>query len=174
MANTQPARMSFSVLDGLGTRASITDYAMVDPAMTVAQAVTAWGAQATALDAMLDVQIIGGGFELTLPATGKGAPVSTSRVEQTGVFDWLDSVTHRTFGVAVAGLADAVISAGKILLTEDGVVDTWLDILEGAITGGGIYVNTAQHQLGALKDAFISFRKRRKSLDRSSRELGPD
>lgn len=174
MANTQPARFTFSVLDGLGTRAAITDYAMIDPAMTVAQAVAAWGAQATALDAMLDAQIVGGGVEIVRGPTGKGAPVSTSRVEQTGVFNLLNATTPHRYGIAVAGLADAVIEAGRILLTEDGVVDTWLDIIEAAITGGGVYTNQAQQAVTTLADAFLSFRKRRKQLSRSSRELGPD
>lgn len=174
MANTQPARFTFSVLDELGTRASIADYAMVDPAMTVAQAVAAWGAQATALDAMLGVQIIGGGIEIVKGAAGKGSPASGSRVEQTGVFNFANATTPHSYGVAAPGLADSVISGGRIDLTEDGPVDVWLDILEGSITGGGVYTNTAQQAITGLKDAFLSFRKRRKQLDRSSRELGPD
>lgn len=148
--------------------------AMIDPAMTVAQAVAAWGANATALDAIIGGQIIGGGVEVLRPATGKGAPVGGSRVEQTGVFDFTNATTPHRFGVAVPSLADAVISGGTILLTEDGVVDVWLDILEAAITGGGVYTNAAQQAIVALADAFLSFRKRRKQLSRSSRELGPD
>jgi len=174
VANTQPARFSFSILDGLGTRASMNVPAMIDPAMTVTQAVAAWAANATALDAMIDGQIIGGGVEIVHAAIGKGAPTSASRVEQTGVFDFRNATTTHVFGVAVPSLADAVISGGTILLTEDGVVDVWLDILEAAITGGGVYTNAAQQAITALADAFLSFRKRRKQLSRSSRELGPD
>jgi hypothetical protein len=180
MANTQPARFTFSVIDGLGTKAAITDYALLDPAMTVAQLVTAWGAQAVALGNIVSAGIYGGGVEvmdtaaqltaLTLPAVD-----ADSRVEQTGVFNLSNGVTPHKFGIAVAGLSDAVISAGTILIPEDGVVDVWLDILEE--TGSATlpqYVNTAYQALVALVDAFISFRKRRKQLSRSSRELGPD
>jgi len=171
MANTQPARLSFTVQDELGTEASITEYAMVDPAMTVAQLAGAWQAQATLLDGILDAKIKKGQACLVTSMTGgKGAPAAGSRVEQTGVFNFRNGVTAHRFGIALAGLADAVIAAGRIDVTEDGPVDLWADAIVAAITGGGVYTNTAQQTLVELVDAFISFRKRA-GLIRSSREL---
>lgn len=187
MANTQPARFTLSVVDELGTRASITDYALLDPAMTVAQLVTAIGVQATALAVPVSGASVVGAqvIEISaavLPTAAQfaalalpGSPAAGSRVEQTGVFNLTNAVTPRHFGIAVAGLSDTVVTAGRIDITEGGVVDVWLDIVEQ--TGSATlpqYCNTADQALVALSDAFLSFRKRRKSLTRSSREEGPD
>jgi hypothetical protein len=171
MANTQPARLSFTVQDELGTEASIAEYAMVDPAMTVTQLAGAWQGQATLLDAILDARILrGSAVLLNAMAGGKGAPAAGSRVEQTGVFNFTNAITAHRFGIAVAGLADSVIVGGRIDVAEDGPVDLWADSLVAAITGGGVYTNTAQQSLAVLVDAFLSFRKRG-GLARRSREL---
>jgi hypothetical protein len=171
MANTQAARLSFSAVDELGTEASMALYALVDPAMTVAQAVAAWQAMELLLAAIMDAGIQRGSFNLlTIPTGGAISPAAGSRVEQTGVFNFLNGVTAHRFGVAVPGLSDTVISAGKIDLTEGGPVDLWADAMVAAITGGGVYTNTATQALTDLIDAFLSFRKRRR-LDRTSREL---
>jgi hypothetical protein len=171
MANTQPARLSFSVTDELGTEASIAEYAMVDPAMTVGQLAAAWAAQEVLLAAILGAGIQRGSANLLLlPAGGAVAPAAGSRVEQTGVFNFGNGITAHRFGIALAGLAESAIVGGKIDLTEGGPVDLWADSLVAAITGGGVYTNTATQTLTALVDAFLSFRKRRR-LDRTSREL---
>jgi len=171
MANTQPAQLSFSVEDELTTDASISVPAMVDPAMTVAQLAGAWSSLAALLDPVIAAQITGGRAILQLPmAGGKANPAAGSRVEQTGVFNFHNGVTDRRWGLAVPGLSSAVISAGRINLTDAGVA-ALLAALEGAITGGGVYTNEARQALTTLADAFISFRKRRRQLARSSFEL---
>ncbi len=182
MATTQPVQLTFSVLDELGTRASILLYAMVDPAMTVAQLEGVWAAQAALLDAFLGVQIVGGGSTVNptalqlAAAVGHVAPDAGSRVEQTGVFNLFNAVTPHRFGIAVAGISDTVIASGAIVITEGSPVDLWLDVIETASTGATMpnYTNNAQQNLTVLADAFLAFRKRRKQLSRSSRELGPD
>lgn len=172
MANTQAARMSFGVQDELGTEASIAEYAMVDPAMTVLQATTAWQAQATLLDAILGARIVRGSFTLiTAMSGGKGSPDAGSRVEQNGVFNFLDAVTlTRRSGIALAGLSDSVLSGDTIDLTEGQPVDLWADSIVAAITGGGVFTNAQRQALTALVDAFLSFRKRH-ALNRASREI---
>ncbi len=181
MANTQPALFTFSVVDELGTKASVAYKALLDPAMTVTNINSAWAAQAAALDDIMGVQIIGGGVSVNptptqiAAAVGKTAPAAGSRVEQTGVFDLRNGANTTLYGIAVAGLSDDVIDAGRIIIVEDGVVDVWLDLVETA--GSGTlpqYTNNQGQAVTTLADAFISFRKRRKQLSRSSRELGPD
>jgi hypothetical protein len=181
MANTQPALISLSVEDELGTRASLSLPALLDPAMTVAQASTALAAEMTAIDAIIGANIIGASISVQATqaqiaaATTKDTPAVGSRVEQTGVFDLKNAVTTRLFGIAVPGLSDDVITAGTIDITEDGPVDTWLDLVESAGSATVPQItNGAQQAVTTLADAFLSFRKRRKQLARSSRELGPD
>ncbi len=172
MANTQPARFSFSVLDELGTEASITEYAMIDPAMTVAQLAAAWQAQELLLAGVLDAGIQKGTALLLLTPTGGAiAPAAGSRVEQTAVSNFGNASTAHRFGIALAGLADAVIVGGQVDLVEGGPFDLWADSILGTISALGVWTNTATQALTSFKDVFISFRKRR-SLDRTSREPG--
>lgn len=187
MANTQPARFTLNVIDELGTRASITDYALLDPTMTITQLITAIGAQATALAVPVAGVAVVGAQVLEISATIlptatqftalalPSSPAAGSRVEQTGVFNLLNAVTPRRFGIAIPGLSDTVVSSGRIVITEGDVVDVWLDIIEtpGSATQPQ-YCNTANQALTVLADAFLAFRKRRKQLSRSSREEGPD
>lgn len=171
MANTQAARLSFSVTDELGTSASIALYAMIDPAMTVAQLAAAWQAEELLLADILGAGIQRGTAQLVLiPTGGAVAPAAGSRVEQTGVLNFSNATTPHRNGVALAGLSDTVITAGQIVLTEGDPVDLFADSLTAAITGGGVFGNPAQQANTALVDAFLSFRKRRQ-LDRTSREL---
>jgi hypothetical protein len=181
MANTQPALFSFSVEDELGTKASVAFPALLDPAMTVTQINAALAAEATALDAIMSANIYGASISVQMTpaqiaaATAKDVPAAGSRVEQTGVFNLHNAVTTHLYGIAVPGLADSVIAAGAINITEDGPVDVWLDLVESVGSASVPQItNAAQQAVTTLADAFLSFRKRRKQLTRSSRELGPD
>jgi hypothetical protein len=174
MAITQAGRLSFSIQDELGTEASITEYVLLDPLMTVGELQAAWQAQANYLDAITGGKINkGSAVLLSTNAAGKGAPVAGSRVEQTGVFNFTVGETAHRFGIAVASLADSVIAGGRITIAEGSPVDLWADSIPGDITGlagQGYYTNPQTQRLLVLADAFLSFRKRRQ-LDRSSREL---
>lgn len=184
MANSQPALLSFSMVDELGTKASISYKCLLDPAMTITNINAVWAAHAAALDDILGAQIIDGSLAVSptptqlAAAVTKTAPAAGSRVEQTGVFDMKNGANSTLYGIAVAGLSDDVIDAGRIVIAEDGVVDVWLDLVEAAGTATTPQFTNAQYQallaVGGLADAFVSFRKRRKQLTRSSRELGPD
>lgn len=181
MANTQPALISFSLEDELGTKASVAFPCLLDPAMTITQLNAALAAEATAIDAIVGAAVIGASVAVQATpaqlaaATAKDTPAAGSRVEQTGVFDLKNATTTRLFGIAVPGLSDDVIVAGAIDLTEDGPVDVWLDLIETAGSASVPQItNSAQQAVTTLSDAFLSFRKRRKQLARSSRELGPD
>jgi hypothetical protein len=83
-------------------------------------------------------------------------------VEQNGIFNFLIGSTGKRFGVAVPSLADAVISGGLIDLGSP--VSDFTDAVTAAITGGGSYTTPEGVDLGALVDAFISFRKHRRQL----------
>jgi len=181
MANTQPAQFSFSVEDELGTKASVAFPCLLDPAMTITQLNAALAAEATAIDAIIGGAVIGASLAVLMSpaqlaaATAKDVPAAGSRVEQTGVFNLRNATTTRLYGIAVPSLSDDQITSGTIDLTEDGPVDVWLDLIESAGSATVPQVtNSAQQAVTTLADAFLSFRKRRKQLSRSSRELGPD
>ena len=173
MAYTQALQMSFSIQDGLGTKASQVVYALADPTKTLANLVTDAQAMATLIAGIIDGKILSVNAALVIvPSVDQtGKPVSTSRVEQTGVFDFpYGSPVVRQFGEAVPSLSDDVIADDTIVLTTP--VSDFTDAMSSASTNA-VYQPTSNTfvDLGALTDAFISFRKRRKSLTRSSFEL---
>jgi hypothetical protein len=170
MAYTVSARYSITLVDELGTEASDTYYALLDPTQTIQLAIDAWAALAAVVDPITGGQIIRGGITiLPVPAGLKGAPVAGSRVEQTGVFNFLDSITTHRYGQALPSLRDSKIVAGKINLV-DVAVAAFITFLT-AVLAVAEWVNNHQQPLTALRDALISFRKRRKQLARSSFEL---
>jgi hypothetical protein len=171
MANTQPAQLSYTLLDELGTKASSAFPLMIDPAMTVAQLVTATTGFADLLDAIVGGAIVNASASLLFGDQGAkdGTPASGSRVEQTGVFNFNNAVTAYRFGLIAPSLADSVISGGTVNLADSDVI-AFVAACHASITGGGVPTNTARQTLTSLRDAFISFRKHRKQLTRSSFE----
>jgi hypothetical protein len=170
VANTQPAQLSYSIVDALGTRASKIDYAMVDPATTVAQLITELQAEAALLDTIAGGQITSSALSLVHVPTGlKNAPGGQSRVEQTALFNFGNAVTSRRYGDAVPSFDSSRIVAGKIDLADQDVIN-YVTSLHTAWTLGA-FTNASYQVLTGLVDAFISFRKRRQQLTRSSFEL---
>lgn len=173
MANI-PLHFSATVVDGLGTEASTVSYLLVPDTATLAQLATAIGTWATDVDAVTAGAITKLGIRVTpaLPGGLKaatGATWAASRVEQTGVLNLSNTVSAHRFGQAIPAIADSVLVAGKIDLTNAAI--TALISLLTAAVAGGTYTNNAQQSLLALVDALISFRKRRKQLSRTSFEV---
>lgn len=176
MADTQPARFSFSVRDELGTEASTTFYALLDPTSTVGDVFTSGIALGAILDGATAGQIVR--FDVALlgsPDAGwKSTPDAGSRVEQTGVFNFANTMSPRHFGEAIPALLSSLIVGGKINLSA-GAVSALVNLLT-ATFGEGVWTNANFQPIvtgsAGLIDAILSFRKRRKQLSRSSFEGG--
>lgn len=169
MANVA-AHYSLTIRDGLGVEASTVAYVVVPDTTTLAGIAAAAGTWALDVDATIDGAITGLRVELApaLPGGLKaatGATWAASRVEQTGVLNFKNATTKYRFGMPLPSIRSDVISTGKIDLT-----DTAIAALITLLTSGA-FSNTAQQALTALVDAIISFRKRRKQLQRSSFEV---
>jgi len=173
MAYTQQAHFSFTVQDGLGTKASMIIYALLDPTKTVANLVTDIQAWATLIEPIIDSKILLADAVVSVTPTvdQTGKPADASRVEQTGVFNFANGSTTRRFGEAVPALADAVITGGTIDLADTDVAAfvTAMGAASGTATSQA--TNNSFQDLTSLVDAFLSFRKRRKQLLRSSFEV---
>lgn len=174
MALTAPARYSATIIDELGTSASTVAYLMVDPTQTLASLAASAQAWATALDAVtagqitkLDAVLLPG-----VPAGVKILPGAGSRVEQTAVFNFKDSSSGHRFGLAIPALSSARMLAGKINLS-DTTVQALVSLITTATATSG-YSTPARLLINGAVDAFVSFRKHRKQLTRSSFEFDHD
>lgn len=173
MANI-PGHFSASVVDGLGTEASTVAYFNVPEAATLTQLTGALTTWVLDVDAAIDGAILRNHIQITPAVTSgvkapTGATFAASRVEQTGVLNFSNSVSPHRFGLAIPSISDSLITSGKIDLTA-GAITTLISLLTAAVAGGN-YTNNAQQNLVALIDALLSFRKRRKQLSKSSFEV---
>ena len=100
---------------------------------------------------------------------GAGKPKAGSRVEQTGIINFTNASNSHRWGEGLPGLDDAVISGGKLDLTNAAVI-AFNAIMTGALAGG-TFTNPYLQAIVAVKDALLSFRERRRQLQRSSSEL---
>ena len=169
MATTLALVMEATILDELGVKARAFAYALVNPANTFSDIATFFNSWLADLDALTDGQIIDASYEVLpgLPSGLKSSPASGSRVEQTGILDFLDATSGHRWGAAIPALSNStsVISGGKIVLTSGSPADTLKTLL---LTGGAVleWSNANQQALISFSDALITFRKHSKQLSR--------
>lgn len=174
MAN-QAVRFSASLVDELGTSASTTAYGLVPDTVTLAQISTSWASWAAALDGITGGAITGGRIDLVKGATGAdkgngaGKPATGARVEQTGIVNFTNAANAHRWGEAIPSLANGMIVGGKLNLADAAVI-AFNALLTGALNGG-TFTNPYLQALTGVKDAILSFRERRRQLQRSSFEL---
>lgn len=169
MANV-PLHFSATIRDGLGTEATSRAYLNLSDTTTLAALVSDLGTWLADLDAVTDGLIRGTRIEITpaLPGglkTATGATFQASRVEQTAVLNFSATGTSRKEGMEIPAVSNAAISAGKLDLTNAAIA-----ALITLLTNGN-FTNPYNQVLVALLDAILSFRKKRKQLQRSSFEV---
>jgi hypothetical protein len=168
---TVKAQFSFTVEDGLGTKASLVLYGLVDDTSTAADLAAQWQAYATALTDVTDSKIVGGSSSIMLVPTASqaGKPTSANRVEQNALLGYVVTASGRRYSVATPGWKDSLIAGGTVVLT--GAAATWIALLTGAMAAAtGDATSNDFLALGAPTDALLVFRKHRRQLSRSSYE----
>lgn len=164
-----PTVMSFTLRDELGTEASALVYIDYDGAVETVDGLTGqWAHYGGLLDAATSAQIVGGKITIPFgPAGGwKSAPAAGSRVEQNAIVNMTTTETSKRQGFSIPSLINTAIVAGKVVTGSGPVHALILDLLAGFTNGN--YANGVGQGLNAFSDAFISFRKHRRQLQRSS------
>jgi hypothetical protein len=167
---TVKAQFSYTVEDELGTKASLALYGDVDDTTTVADLATQWQDYSTGLTSVTDAKVIGGTARIVLEPTASqaGKPAAGARVEQNAVINYLVTASGRRFGIATPAWKNSLITAQQPVISS-GAGAAWAALLTGAM-GDATGTNTSNDflDLGAALDAFLSFRKHRKQLERAS------
>jgi hypothetical protein len=170
MAYTLPAIFSVTIQDELGVEAPFSAYALLDSTQTLASAVTALNSLIAVLDPITDGVIIRSKITLQPPLPGGlEALTAGARVEQTGLFNFSATGTPHRFGEAVPAMSNAKITTHGIDLV-DGAVAAFIAFLTTVITVA-TWVTNHREALTALRDALVSFRKRRKQTTRVTLEI---
>jgi hypothetical protein len=161
------------IIDELTSEALCTSYALIDPTATHSDILTLWGDWLAAVDAAIDGQIIAASYTVTpaLPSGLKSAAVSGSRVEQTGVLNFVATGSTQRYGQALPALSNSssVVSGGRIVLTSGQPIPLLIAVLTG-VTTNLEYTNEVQQPLVSLKDTLITFRVHHRQLAAASYE----
>ncbi len=177
MADTQQARISFTLEDALGTRASVSFYGLLDPTKLITDLSQAVTDLKTLLAAVTGAAVLEGRATIINAYDAASTALSTSRVEQNALLNYLVTASGRNYGVAIPGLRDAFIVAGRLDMTEDSAPDALADAITGNAVSSvgpvtiGIWTSNDFLALGALADTGLSFRKHRRQLQRGSRVI---
>jgi hypothetical protein len=176
MAHDVTAVVSATVVDSWGTEASAPAYALADGTQTINEAIAEAQAYVKALDAVTDGRItrMHVQFVPALPTGLKAAAVATgARTEQTGIVNFSATGTSKRYGYAIPAVSDAQLTGDRINATAFGTASTGMDTLLLLLTSAATalaWANEHSQQIIAVRDAIVSFRKKRRQLGRSSLE----
>jgi hypothetical protein len=169
-----PVVVSATLVDSWGTEASAPAYALADDTKTLAEVVTEANAYFAALDGASDAYIRRTKIELipALPGGIKtGASATGAKVEQTGLLGFTVDGTSKRYSLAIPAVSDGVLVADRMTLGAGGIA-TLLAILT-AVGTALKWANDHNQEINEFVDALVSFRKKRKQLQRSSIESAP-
>jgi len=171
MARNVYALLCYTIQDRFGTRAQVQfPFTFDGSVVTLDDFTTQAIGTGNDLDGITDGQIVGVRLIVDLPPDPdwKSSPESTSFVERTANFAFLNLVTKYLFNLAVPSISPSEISSsGKI---TGGAVDTFLDNLENQSATQG-FTDKQQHEQEGVAHSMLSIRKKRRQLDKSTYEL---
>ena len=174
MATTLSVRMEATIIDELGVQARTNVYALVDPGASFTDIITVYNTWLANLDACTDGQIVRGELVVTpdLPGGLKSAPVTGSRVEQTGMIAFRANSTTHQWATAIPALSSSptVISAGKIVLDDGDPIPVYVLLLLEGGTASLVWTNATSQALTYFSNALLSFRRYNYQLARETYE----
>lgn len=169
-----PVRVSATIVDEWGIEASTVFYAQADDSKTIADLGTEISSFLVGLDGVTDGELRAARITIlpALPGGIKTAAATGSRVEQTGLLGFSVTGAAKRYSAAIPAISNGgtVLSGDRIVLTGVDPVGVLIAILT---TVGTVlkWVNEHNQQIQDFIDALVSFRKKRKQLQRSSFEV---
>ena len=156
---------SARMIDSRGQTRSCHAYYAHDDAETVASLMTSLESFAADLGAMSDAGITR--LSLSIDDVGFSTAVTAggAAIEQTGMLNFIATgPIERRWALAIPAFTNSKLVGDRIVLTD---ADTEVVIAE---LTSGFFTNDHYQPLTSLADAFLSFRRDRKQLQRSSFE----
>lgn len=174
MANLN-GHVKITVQDGIGFTAASEIYFAIPEGATLTQAHTELGNLVAAFNDVTAGKIVDAEFRLKLALPSANDPSGTELNNAVGLRYPVPS-TGRHWSLVIPAAAAATLSGGLPVMTEDGTLDTFADILEVAMattgTTTGFYANNAFQALGPSADGFRPARKLEKRIRSRTLRIG--
>jgi hypothetical protein len=160
---TKPARMSFSLYDGIGGGGTFLLHMLVDDGQTLAAANTALGTIAAALSTVSTAGIKNAQFSLINSAVAAD-PGSDADIAAGAVFDFADaSLVPGTYGLLVPSFLDSLILPNGTIDITATVQAAFIASILAAVLGGGV-TDAKYLDLVEATNAFRTSRKLRRRI----------
>lgn len=162
MAN--PTSFSWRTLDRIGSIATPNVYAAYDGTTeTVDSLIGRWLATGALLDASTTSQIVGGAITIPLEPDGawKTSPGSSGNKNQDIIsLNFMNDANRYATAFDLPGYLDAMVVNGKVDLAQTQLAALIADIVLHGVGHTVFYNSQDFQQLQAVRDAFLSARKR--------------
>ena len=169
----QAVQFSITFRDGLGTERATQAYLQFPETLTLNDLWLAFNQWYQSTSSLSDAHVSAGLIRVIPTLTPLSSPdQARSRVEQTGVLNFLATGSDKRWGMAIPGVSPNVMTGDRVDLSNSAVIHL-LEIMTGAINSGTsvAFTNSHNQPITAFVDALVSFRKKRKQLQRSSFEV---
>lgn len=157
-----PTIFSYSLIDTLGLVADASVYAAYDGATeTVDALIGSWLSLGALVDASTTSQITGGTITIPLEpdASWASAPAAGNKNNEVLVVNFENDFNQYVTEFLLSGYLEAMISGGRVNLAQTQLAALTAAIINDA--GTVDYQSRDLHQLDAVRDAFLTTRKRR-------------
>ena len=163
--------ISITQKDYLGTKASLDTFVNIDDTGTVAQIATAVAAYTALVGAVVGPQGLDVQVKIHLPPSGLPVtPVAGAENEKSALFTFTQAASRYLSAYDVPGILESKISGGKIILSDSDIAAllSWQTSAHTPLHPVSKYGNILQ----LFNTAALTFRKHRRSLNRTSLETG--
>jgi hypothetical protein len=167
--------LRISVHDGLLSKTATDIYFQAVDTATVAQLRTEMAAIVSGFNAVTAGAIDSAELRLQVVTPSAHDPTGTKLNDAVGLSFPVPS-TGRKYPFAIPAAASGTLSGGAPDMAEDGLLDTFADILEANMTTTGLtagfYTNSGFQQLGGPAEGYLPDRKFARDLGRKGHKLG--
>ena len=167
-------QMSATIRDASGIEQAVQAYGVLDGAATLDSLYLPFGKWISDLDAASGGQVTRGRVFLSpvMPTGIKSTPDAGSRVEQTGLFGFSVNGSDKRYTAAIPAIANTALVGDRIDLDTGAgftIADDWGN-QNGVGMFGLSFTNEYGQEIVICIDALVSFRRKRKQLQRASFE----
>lgn len=172
----QNGHLRISVQDGIGSKTATDVYFKCDDGATIAQQRAEAAAIVSGFNTVTDAKITAAELRISVALPAVHSPAATVKLNDAVGLSYPVPSIGRQWPFVIPAAASATLVDGVPDMTDNNTLDTFADLLEGAMTGtgttSGFYTNNDFVALGADAAGYLPDRKLARDLRSKGRKLG--